>query len=220
MTMSLRALGAGAGLVACGAPAASVVKDEAPAPALAVDLSITGGGTAALTAHCAAKNISSQPVQVFDSPRMPYLIEDHGTLVVLHGVSPPGDRVLGAVEVPLTRALPPGETLAFDVPLAPLRLRSHYGDEVAATLHGAAPVVCRVAHGTTPIDAAAHAQTSITALLAWQQFDASLTLVARLPWDHRASPGTSGDHRARRASQSRSSCLTTSKLGATNSVRW
>jgi hypothetical protein len=179
MTVSLRALGAGAGLVACGAPAASVVKDEAPA--LAVDLSITGAGTAALTAHCAAKNISSQPVQVFDSPRMPYLIEDHGTLVVLHGVSRPGDRVLGAIEIPPTRALPPGETLAFDVALAPLKLRSHYGDEIVATLHGAAPIVCRVAHGTTPIDAAARAHMSITALLAWQQFDASLTLVARLP---------------------------------------
>lgn len=179
MTMSLRALGAGVGLVACGAPAASVVKDEPPA--LAVDLSFTGAGTPALAAHCAAKNISSQPVQVFESSRMPYLIEDHGTLVVLHGVSPPRDRVLGAIEIPLTRALPPGETLAFDVPLTPLKLRSHYGDEVDATLHGAAPVVCRVAHGTTPIDAAARAHMSITALLAWQQFDTSLTLVARLP---------------------------------------
>lgn len=179
MTVSLRSLIAGAGLAACGAPAASVVKDEPPA--LAVDLSFTGGGTPALAAHCAAKNISSQPVQVFDSPRMPYLLDEHGTLVVLHGVSPPGDRVLGAIEVPLTRALPPGETLAFDLPLAPLKLRSHYGDEVDATLHGATPIVCRVAHGTTPIDAAARAHTSITGLLAWQQFDASLTVVVKLP---------------------------------------
>jgi hypothetical protein len=179
LTGSLRALIAGTGLAACGAPAASVVKDQAPA--LAVDLSITGAGTPAHAAHCSAKNISSQPVQVFDSPRMPYLIEDHGTLVVLHGVSPPGDRVLGAIEIPLTRALPPGETLAFDVPLAPLKLRSHYHDEVDAAVHGAAPVVCRVAHGTTPIDAAARAHMSISGLLAWQQFDASLTLVARLP---------------------------------------
>lgn len=182
MTVSLRALmtSAVAGLTACGAPAASVVKDEPPAPALSVDLSFTGAGTPALAAHCAAKNISSQPVQVFDSPRMPYLIDDHGTLVVLHGVSPPGDRLLGAIEIPLTRELPPGETLVFDVPLAPLRLRSHYGDEPDAAVHGATPIVCRVAHGTTPIDAAARAHTTISALLAWQQFDASLTLVVKL----------------------------------------
>jgi hypothetical protein len=179
VTVSLRVLGAG--LAACGAPAASVVKDETPGPALAVDLSVTGGGTPALAAHCAAKNVSSQPVQVFDSPRMPYLVADHGTLVVLHGISPPADRMLGAIEIPLTRALAPGDTLAFDVSLAPLRLRSHYGDEVGDGLHGATPVVCRVAHGTTPIDAAARAHTTITGLLAWQQFDSSLTLVIRLP---------------------------------------
>ncbi|HEX8109493.1 MAG TPA: hypothetical protein VF516_17300 [Kofleriaceae bacterium] len=184
MIVSLRALiaSAGAGLAACGAPAASVVKDEPPAPALALDLSFTGTlGTPGLVAHCAAKNISSQPVHVFDSARMPYLIVDQGTLVVLHGVSPPGDRLLGAIEIPLTRVLPPGETLAFDVPLAPLHLRSHYGDEPDPGLHGATPIVCRVAHGATPIDAAARAHTTITALLAWQQFDASPTLVVKLP---------------------------------------
>lgn len=181
LTVNLRALIAGPWLAACGAPATSVVKDEPPTPALAVDLSFTGAGTPALAAHCAAKNISSQPVQVFDSPRMPYLIEDHGTLVVLHGVSSPGDRVLGAIEVPLTRVLLPGETLAFDAPLMPLRLRSHYGDEVDAALHGATPIVCRIAHGATPIDAATRAHTTITALLAWQEFDASLTLVVKLP---------------------------------------
>ncbi len=179
-TMNLGLITAGACLAACSAPSNSVVKDEPPAAALAVDLSFTGAGTPAFAAHCAAKNISSQPVQVFDSPRMPYLIEDHGTLVVLHGVSPPGDGVLGAIEIPTTKALPPGETFSFDVPLEPLRLRSHYGDEPDAALHGAVPIVCRVAHGATPIDAAARAHTTITALLAWQQFDASLTLVVKL----------------------------------------
>jgi hypothetical protein len=179
---NLGAVAAGAGLAACGAPSTSVVKDEPPAAALAVDLSFAGIlDTPGLTAHCAAKNISGQPVHVFDSPRMPYLIDDHGTLVVLHGVSPPGDRVLGAIEIPMTRALPPGDTLAFDVPVAPLHLRSHYGDEPDPALHGATPVVCRVAHGATPIDAAARAHTAITALLAWQQFEASPTLVVRLP---------------------------------------
>jgi hypothetical protein len=185
MTVNLRAVviaaGACACLAACGAPSTSVVKEEPPAAALAVDLSLAGLGTPALAAHCAAKNISGQPVHVFDSPRMPYLIDDHGTLVVLHGVSPPGDRLLGAFEIPTTRALPPGETLAFDVPLTPLHLRSHYGDEPDPGLHGAMAIVCRVAHGAAPIDAEARARTTITALLAWQQFEASPTLVVKLP---------------------------------------
>jgi hypothetical protein len=177
---TLYAAAASAGFAACGA-AASQVPAEAPPPSLAVDLSLTGVGTPALVAHCAVKNISGQRVNLLDSPRMPYLINEHGTLVVLDGVSPPEDSVLGAIEIPLTQALPPGASVAFDVPLAPLHLRSHYGDQPDPGLHGATPIVCRVAHGATPIDAAARAHTTITGLLAWQQFESSLTLVVKLP---------------------------------------
>ncbi len=170
---------ASAWLAACGA-SASQVPAEAP-PSLSVDLSLTGIGTPALAAHCSVKNIASQPVNLLDSPRMPYLISEHGTLVVLQGVSPPEDSVMGAIEIPLTQALPPGASLAFDVPLTPLHLRSHYGDPPDPGVHGATPIVCRVAHGATPIDAAARAHTTITGLLAWQQFESSLTLVVKLP---------------------------------------
>lgn len=168
-------------LAGCSAPS-SAVKDEPAPSALAIDLSLTGSGTQALVAHCAAKNVSAAPVHVFDSPRMPYLLDDKGTLVVLHGVSPPPeDRDLNAIEIPTTRVLAPGAVLEFDAPLVPLRLRSHYGDEPGAAHHGATPIVCRVAHGATPIDAAALAHTTIATLLSWQRFESSQTLAVRLP---------------------------------------
>jgi hypothetical protein len=47
--------------------------------------------------------------------------------------------------------------------------------------HGAAAIVCRVAHGETPIDAAARAHTTIATLRTWQQIESSPTLVVRLP---------------------------------------
>jgi hypothetical protein len=170
------------GLAGCGAPQTPVAASE-PVSALAIDLSVTGEGTAALAAHCTARNVSAAPVQVFDWPRMPYLLDEHGTLVVLHGISPPPeDRDLNAIEIPTTRPLAPGESLTFDAPLVPLKLHSHYGDEPAgAGHHGVAAIVCRVAHGATPIDAAARAHTTIATMRTWQQIESSPTLVVRLP---------------------------------------
>jgi hypothetical protein len=74
--------------------------------------------------------------------------------------------------------LAPGDVRLFDVPLVPLRLRGHHGaTPPAPARHGAATVVCRVAHGATPIDAAARARTAIGALLAWQQRASSRPVV-------------------------------------------
>ena len=171
-------------LAACAAPGGAVShKDNMTTSSLAIDLRVTGNGTPALTVHCAAKNVSGHPLNVFDSPRMPYLLDEHGTLVILHGVSPPPeDRELNAIEIPTTRVLTPGDVLSFDVPLVPLRLRGHYGDESPAPArHGAATVVCRVAHGATPIDAAARARTSIHALAAWQTLESSQPVVVQFP---------------------------------------
>lgn len=158
-------------------------KDDMNTSSLAIDVSVTGDGTLALTVHCAAKNVSGYPLNVFDSPRMPYLLDEHGMLVVLHGVSPPpDDRELNAIEIPTTRVLAPGDVLSFDVPLVPLRLRGHYGDAPPAPArHGAATVVCRVAHGATLIDTAARARTAIGPLLAWQQLESSRPVVVQLP---------------------------------------
>jgi hypothetical protein len=172
-------------LAGCSPPTGSVTpEDHMNTSSLAIDVSVTGDGTAALAARCVVRNVSGRALHVFDSPRMPYLLDEHGTLVALHGVSPPPeDRELNVIEIPTTRALPAGETFAFDVPLVPLRLRGHYGDEPAGPArHGAASFVCRVAHGATPIDAAARARTSIQAVLAWQQLESSRPVVVQFPW--------------------------------------
>jgi hypothetical protein len=172
------------GLAACSAPGGAVNhKDDMNTSSLAIDVRVTGDGTQALTVHCAARNISGQPVNVFDSPRMPYLLDEHGTLIVLHGVSPPPeDRDLNGIEIPITRVLAAGEALSFEVPLVPLRLHNHYGDEPPGSARqGAATVVCRVAQVATPIDAAARGRTSIHTLLAWQQLDSSRPVAIQLP---------------------------------------
>ena len=106
-------------LAACSAPSGAVNhKDDMNTSSLAIDIRVTGDGTPALTVHCAAKNVSGHPLNVFDSRRMPYLLDDHGTLVVLRGVSPPPeDCDLNGIEIPTTRVLAAGDVLAFDVPL-------------------------------------------------------------------------------------------------------
>ena len=173
-------------VAACNPPSGAVnhKDDMNPSPSpLTIDVSVTGDGTPALTVHCTAKNVSGQPLHVFDSRRMPYLLDERGTLVVLHGVSPPPeDRDLNAIEIPTTRVLAPGDVLTFDVSLVPLRLRGHYGDEPPTPArHGATTIVCRIAHGATPIDAAARARTTINALLAWQQLVSSKPVTVQFP---------------------------------------
>lgn len=180
----LLAIAGALGVAACSPPSSAVNhKDDMNKPSLAIDVHVTGDGTPALTVHCTAKNVSDQPLHVFDSSRMPYLLDEHGTLVVLHGVSPPPeDRDLNAIEIPTTRVLPPGDALSLDVALVPLRLHGHYGDEPPRPArHGAATVVCRVGYGATPIDAAARAHTSITTLLTWQQLASSRPVTVQLP---------------------------------------
>lgn len=150
---------------------------------LAIDVSVTGDGSDAIAVRCTARNISPTTVYLFDSPRMPYLLDEQGTLVVLHGIHPlPEDRDLNAIEIPTTRALTAGETITFTVALAPLRLHDHYGDEPPAPArHGPTTLVCRVGHGATPIDASARARTSIQTLLHWQRLETSQPISLRLP---------------------------------------
>lgn len=168
----------------CSPPSSAIHhKDDMTQPFLAIDVHVTGDGTPALAVHCTAKNVSDQPLHVFDSARMPYLLDEQGTLVVLHGVSPPpDDRDLNGIEIPTTRVLQPGDALSFDVSLVPLRLHGHYGDEPPhPARHGAATVMCRVGYGATPIDAAARAHMSITRLLTWQQLASSQPVTVQLP---------------------------------------
>ncbi|HEX2687745.1 MAG TPA: hypothetical protein VHN14_14060 [Kofleriaceae bacterium] len=153
-----------------------------PTSSLAIDRSGIGDGTPALTVHCAAKNVSGHPLNVFDSRRMPYLLDEHGALVVLHGVSPPPeDRELNVIELPTTRVLAPGDVLSFDVPLAPLRLRGHYGDESRRRRATAPPRWCAGrprCHADRRCRTRAH---SIGALLTWQQLESSRLVVVQFP---------------------------------------
>lgn len=171
-------------LAACSPPSGVVNhKDDMNTSSLAIDVSVTGNGTQALTVHCAAKNVSDQPLNVFDSPRLPYLLDEYGMLVVLHGVSPPPeDRDFNGIEIPTTRVLAAGDALSFDIPLVPLRLHDHYSEEPPRPArHGASTLVCRIAHGPTPIDAAARGRTSINTLLAWQQLESSRPVTIQFP---------------------------------------
>ena len=65
----------------CSPPSSALHhKDDMTQPFLAIDVHVTGDGTPALAVHCTAKNVSNQPVHVFDSARMPYLLDEQGTL--------------------------------------------------------------------------------------------------------------------------------------------
>lgn len=171
-------------LMACSPPGGTVNhKDPMHTSSLAIEVSVSGDGTPALAVRCTAKNASGHALHVFDSPRMPYVLDGSGTFVVLHGVTPPPeDWDLNGIEIPTTRALAAGEMLVFEVRLVPLRLRGHYGEEPPAPeRHGPAALACRIAYGATPIDAAARTHTTIQALLAWQQLASSAPVTVRFP---------------------------------------
>jgi hypothetical protein len=166
---------------ACSAPAgAPTPKDPMTTNSLAIELSVIGDGTDALAVRCVARNVTGHTLHVFDSARMPYVLDEGGALIVLHGVSPPpDDRDLNVIEIPVTRPLEPNQALTFEVALVPLRLRGHYGDESPRPpRHGAASVVCRVGSGDTPI---VPGTTSIQGLLGWQRLASSSAVTVRFP---------------------------------------
>ena len=153
-----------------------------PNQTFSIEVSVRGDGTPAAAVRCVARNVSDHAVHVFDARRMPYLLDEEGALVVLHGVHPlPQDRDLNLIQIPTTRPLAAGESLAFEAALHPLQLHGHYGDEPSPPRHGPVKVVCRIAHGATPIDAAAQRQLSIQTLLEWQTLESSAAVVVQLP---------------------------------------
>lgn len=157
-------------------------KEDMSTPQLTIDVTIDGDGTAALAVRCTVTNAGAQPVQLFDSKRMPYLLDEGGTLVVLHGVHPPpDDRDYNIIEIPTTRPLGAGESLTFDVALVPLRLHGHFEDQPATTRHGPTPLVCRVGHGATAITEADRPRTTIDKLLSWQQLVSSAPVSVTFP---------------------------------------
>jgi hypothetical protein len=134
--------------------------------------------------HYEIRNAGTEAIHVIDSKRLPYQLADGATLVLLHGVNPPDpDRLYNLIEIPLTRALAPGEQIAGEQSLPITTLRDHYGDQPApaALLHGRIQVRCSIGWGTTPITAASRRTMSIQQLLAWQQLTRSAVLEVVLP---------------------------------------
>ena len=129
-------------------------------------------------------NVSTTTVHVVDSPHLPYLLlQDDGSLLILHGVNPPDPELdYYGIEIPLTRPLEPGATLTRDAALAPLRLRDHYRVEpTSPDLHGLVTVHCRVGWGERPILPAESHTWSITTLLAWQHLAEAAPIVVAFP---------------------------------------
>jgi hypothetical protein len=147
---------------------------------LAIELSVIGDGTDALSVRCVARNTAGHTLHVFDASRMPYLLDERGALVLLHCAMPPAqDRDLNLIELPATRPLEPNQTLTFAVALVPLRLRDHYGEAPPRPpTHGAARVVCLVGYGASPI---VPGSMSIYGLLGWQRLAPSSTVTVRFP---------------------------------------
>ena len=81
-------------LAACEPPRlAAPLKEDMARLTLTLQVAIDGDGTDALTVRCTVHNGTTSPVHVFDSPRLPYLLDEDGTLVVLHGLhAAPADR--------------------------------------------------------------------------------------------------------------------------------
>ena len=117
-------------------------------------------------------NRSTDVVHVLASPRLPYVLFEGGRALVLYGVNDPDpDLDYYGIEIPLTRPLAPGESLAVDTLIVPLIPRHHYeAKQAPVALPAALEVQCKAAYGTTPIDEARRPSMQIQALLAWQHW--------------------------------------------------
>jgi hypothetical protein len=158
------------------------------AEALRVKCTPSTGDDGEITVRVVIENTSAGPLYVFDSARMPYLLERDGDLVILYGVNPPDPHVDPfVIEIPPTKALLPGERVEDQVSLTPLHLGDHYGmprrRNAAVTRHGAVTVRCTVGWGDTPLLPAPEEEQvrNIHQLLAWQQLSRAEPIQVRLP---------------------------------------
>ncbi|MBE9129620.1 MULTISPECIES: hypothetical protein [unclassified Coleofasciculus] len=130
------------------------------------------------------ENVSDSTIHIFDSQRMPYLLQqDDETLVVLHGVnSPDPDKDYYAIEIPITKPVEPGEVVNYEVSLMPLYLKDHYETQRNPTeLQGSVTVRCQVGWGETPILASERHTKSINSLLEWQHITEAEPIEVKLP---------------------------------------
>ncbi|MGB3716166.1 MAG: hypothetical protein WA996_17210 [Candidatus Promineifilaceae bacterium] len=144
---------------------------------------INHNGTVALTCHLNLENPDRpslsvdffnglpEVIHLFDSPRLPYFIlREDGSLLILFGVNPPDPDIdYSMIEIPLTRPLPPGESVAWQVDLVDFHLKDHYQAAwEPAELHGPTPVAVQVGWGLTAIEPEDRSRTNINTLLEWQ----------------------------------------------------
>jgi hypothetical protein len=159
-----------------------------PVDPIRVSCEPTQGEGGALALSVVIENVSGEPLHIFESGRMPYLLEEGDDLVILYGVNPPDPNVdYFAIEIPPTQALPPGEWVEDAVSLTPLYLGDHYGlpreRNSPVTRQGAVTVRCEVGWGETPILPAPEEEDvrNINDLLAWQQISRSEPVEVRFP---------------------------------------
>lgn len=142
----------------------------------------------ALAVRVTVENVSDDTLYILDSPRLPYLLEENGDLLILYGVNPPDPNVeYYFIEILPTRPLPPGKRVELEVSLTPLRLGDHYGlpreRNPVVEKHGPVTVHCEVGWGRTPILAREKEQhvRNITQLIEWQQLSRAEPVQVQFP---------------------------------------
>lgn len=118
--------------------------------------------------HYLVKNNSPETVHIFNSPRMPYLIqEENQFLRVLHAVNAPDPDIdYNFIEIPQTQPLEPGASYGGEVPLAEIVFSDHYSkSREATTLNGSCNITCTVGWLSEPLDSSSQQQVSISQLL-------------------------------------------------------
>lgn len=161
---------------------------SAPDDPLRVSCTSAISDDGALAVRVVIENASDDTLYLFDSNRMPYLLEENGNLLILYGVNPPEPNVdYFMIEIPTIKALPPGERVEDTVSLTPLRLGDHYSlpreRNPVVTRHGAVTVQCAVGWGYTPILPPHEEQSvqNITQLLEWQRLSQAEAIQVQFP---------------------------------------
>ncbi|MBN1919827.1 MAG: hypothetical protein JW892_01170 [Anaerolineae bacterium] len=171
-------------LAAC----ASTGTPPAPDDPLRVSCAPAIGDGDALVVSVIIENVSDDTLYLFDISRMPYLLEEGSDLLILYGVNPPDPNVdYFFIEIPTTKALPPGARVEGEIGLTPLRLGDHYSlpreRNSVVMRHGAVTVQCAVGWGYTPILSPHEEQSvqNITQLLEWQHLSQAEAIQVQFP---------------------------------------
>lgn len=171
-------------LAACQASTESPPASADPIRVTCMPLTAAG----VLAVRLVVENASDANLHIFDSWRMPYLLEEDGDLLILYGVNPPDPNVeYYMIEIPATKPLLPGERVELEVSLTPLRLGDHYSlpheRNPAVTRRGAVTVQCEVGWGYMPIFSRQEEQNvrNINHLIEWQQISRAAPVEVQFP---------------------------------------